>query len=194
MGSGSSSGDETDRGDAPLSLEPHRIVLGGWNVNGLGDYKQRDLLDVASQVGLDVLALCETHLKNVEAAVTWAKAVDDACSEYAWSGGTVIASADSAGGRGIGGVGLLGKATGGWIARVSAVCRQGVCGTAERAHSPAAVNARWAIQCGHSTLTPHSAHAQLQQPPPAATPKCRVRAVSCPCSVCAVSCRAVSVM
>ena len=47
-----------------------------WNVNGLADYKQEELLRAAASAGIDVLALVETHLVDKESLADWEKEVE----------------------------------------------------------------------------------------------------------------------
>jgi hypothetical protein len=89
-----------------------RILLGCWNLNGLSDYKQSDLLSAARAALLDVLVLCETHLTHEEELADWEKEVaEHGC--YRWVGRParrISGAAAAQGGRGSGGVGVLVRA------------------------------------------------------------------------------------
>ena len=58
---GGSDGEGGSGGDASTDAPMCCVQFGCWNLNGLADYKQRELLRAARAAQLDVLALCETH-------------------------------------------------------------------------------------------------------------------------------------
>ena len=100
---------ESDDGGTSVTLPESTISVGEWNINGLGDYKQLELLSVTAALEIDVLAVCETHLEHPEQLVHWARAVesDAAGSQYRWYGRAAVRASRSERGRGSGGVGLL---------------------------------------------------------------------------------------
>jgi hypothetical protein len=81
-------------------------------MNGLSDYKQQPLLDVAVSQCTDILAISETHLVNQEQQNQWQRAVDKH-GVYVWFGRSAKylhrhdAPLHVRRGRGSGGVGLL---------------------------------------------------------------------------------------
>ena len=77
-----------------------------WNIHGLADYKQADLLTTISGAGIDVLAVCETHLVNPEQLVRWQRQVQ-ASARYVWFGRPAVRLSSGEQGRGSGGVGIL---------------------------------------------------------------------------------------
>lgn len=100
---------EFDDGGTSVTLPESTISVGEWNINGLGDYKQLELLSATAALGIDVLAVCETHLEHPEQLVHWARSVesDAAGSQYRWYGRAAVRASSSERGRGSGGVGLL---------------------------------------------------------------------------------------
>jgi exonuclease III len=82
------------------------IGIGSWNVNGLGEYKQRGLLEYIASKELAVCAVCETHMWNSEQEVQWEKQLAELDS-YVWYGR--LGRHESGIGRGSGGVGMLVK-------------------------------------------------------------------------------------
>lgn len=91
---------------APLFVNIKLVRVGSWNINGLGDYKQKDLLLLASGEGIDILALCETHLETPEEIVHWDRIVTKD-TKYFWSGRQARPPRGRGKGRNSGGVGLL---------------------------------------------------------------------------------------
>ena len=83
-----------------------KVSIGSWNIHGLGDYKQRDLIDTAHELRLDVLALCETHLVNSEQLVQWDRCIKST-SQYQWYGRAARPTNRNGHGRGSGGVGNM---------------------------------------------------------------------------------------
>lgn len=77
-----------------------------WNIHGLADYKQADLLALISGAGIDVLAVCETHLVNPEQLVRWERQVQ-ASARYVWFGRPAVRLSPGEHGRGSGGAGIL---------------------------------------------------------------------------------------
>ena len=79
-----------------------------WNVNGLADYKQQELLRAAASAGIDVLVLVETHLVDKESLADWEKEVERH-GGYNWSGRPAVRRHGDEGGRGrgSGGIGIL---------------------------------------------------------------------------------------
>lgn len=61
------------------------LHVGAWNVNGLTDYKQGELLHCLQAHGLNVVAISETHLINEEECADWAKEVH-AHHGFVWFG------------------------------------------------------------------------------------------------------------
>src|SRR5690606_19135637 len=49
----------------------HRLTVGEWNIHGLSDYKQQQLLHTLADAKLDVIAIVETHLANAEELQHW---------------------------------------------------------------------------------------------------------------------------
>lgn len=87
-----------------------RIHLGCWNIHGLAEYKQAELLRAAAARRLDVLALCETHLVHEEELADWEKEVQQH-DRFVWFGRPaarlLLPQPQETRGRGSGGVGLL---------------------------------------------------------------------------------------
>ena len=100
---------ESDSGGTSATSPESTITVGEWNIHGLGDYKQRELLSVTAALEIDVLAVCETHLEHPEQLVHWARCVeaDAAGARYRWYGRAAVRASSSERGRGSGGVGLL---------------------------------------------------------------------------------------
>jgi endonuclease/exonuclease/phosphatase family metal-dependent hydrolase len=93
--------------ESPSLPATDTLAVGAWNVNGLADYKQIDLLDSSFHIAkLDVLALCETYLVNDEQQVQWIKHVQ-AHNRYLWFGRPAVRLQGNGPGRGSGGVGVL---------------------------------------------------------------------------------------
>ena len=65
----------SNKNDTSPKLYMESIRFGCWNINGLRDYKQKQLLLATVAAQLDILALCETHLGNEEELVDWLKEI-----------------------------------------------------------------------------------------------------------------------
>ena len=83
-----------------------KVSIGSWNINGLGDYKQHNLIGTAHELKLDVLALCETHLVNSEQLVQWERCIKST-GQYQWHGRAARPTGSDGHGRGSGGVGIM---------------------------------------------------------------------------------------
>lgn len=100
------------------------IHLACWNMNGLSDYKQQPLLDVAVSQCIDILAISETHLVNQEQQNQWQRVVDKH-GAYVWFGRPAKylhrhdAPLNVRRGRGSGGVGLLMRKN--WVNQASII-------------------------------------------------------------------------
>lgn len=83
-----------------------KVNVGCWNIHGLTDYKQKNLLLLMCQLGLEVLAITETHLVQQEQHVQWDQA-REVHAGFSWYGRPAKWISGSERGRGSGGVGLL---------------------------------------------------------------------------------------
>jgi len=93
-----------DSPDLPQPPESQRVHCGSWNIHGLSQGKQADLIAAACQQRLDILALCETHLDNPEQLVRWQTIVDSS-DRFVWFGRPAVRQSER--GRASGGVGIL---------------------------------------------------------------------------------------
>jgi hypothetical protein len=82
------------------------VCVAHWNVGGLNEDKQADLLSLCGSLQLDIMALTETHLVTAEQQVHWQNMLDGGF--FAWYGRAAVRREGASERiRGSGGVGVL---------------------------------------------------------------------------------------